>query len=72
MLIDLEAIQLKALKTTLNRCCFCRRHAGIEPGTPEFIRVGKELGEAFDAKYISLVSKQSAGFYPGIDDLFRK
>ena len=44
------------------------RHAqldGVSVGSPEFLRVGSELGQAFDDLYIDLVTTETAGFYPG-------
>ena len=45
------------------------RHAGLEPGTEEFLRTGNKLGEEFDDLYVDLVSTETAGFYPGVDKL---
>lgn len=42
------------------------RHAGLDPGTPEFEQRGETLGNEFDNLYIDLVSPETAGYYPGI------
>jgi len=33
---------------------------------------GRELGDAFDALYVELVSRETCGFYPGIMDVVRR
>jgi phosphoglycolate phosphatase-like HAD superfamily hydrolase len=33
---------------------------------------GRELGDAFDARYVALVSDETAGFYPGIKPLVER
>jgi phosphoglycolate phosphatase-like HAD superfamily hydrolase len=45
------------------------RHAGLEPGDPNYESVGEKLGAQFDNLYVGLVSTKTAGFYPGIDEL---
>ena len=47
------------------------RHAGLEPGSSEFQRVGSQLAQEFDDLYVSLVSTQTAGFFPGVDTLLQ-
>jgi len=48
-------------------------HAGICPDAePEkFKVVGEKLAEQFDAYYVGLVSKETAGYYDGIHDFLR-
>ncbi|KAL7566392.1 hypothetical protein ACA910_011131 [Epithemia clementina (nom. ined.)] len=45
------------------------RHAGYQPGDPEFESVGRKLAQEFDDLYIGMVSKETASFYNGISDL---
>jgi phosphoglycolate phosphatase-like HAD superfamily hydrolase len=45
------------------------RHAGLQPGDDEYDRVGKQLAQEFDELYIGLVSKDTASFFPGIEQL---
>ncbi len=52
------------------------RHAGLTPSSSscknddeEFQRVGKKLADEFDELYVGLVNLDTAGFYPGIQDL---
>jgi phosphoglycolate phosphatase-like HAD superfamily hydrolase len=45
------------------------RHAGLQPGDDEYLKVGKQLAQEFDALYIGLVSKDTAAFFPGIEQL---
>ena len=42
------------------------RHAGLEPGTDDFERIGADLGRKFDDMYIDLVSTDTAAFFPGV------
>lgn len=43
------------------------RHAGLIPDQDQsFEEVGNRLGNEFDNLYVDLVSKETAGFYPGI------
>jgi phosphoglycolate phosphatase-like HAD superfamily hydrolase len=58
---------------------FCRyatperlaRHAGLEPDHPDHESVGNKLGAEFDDFYVGLVSRETAGFYDGIDELLK-
>lgn len=48
------------------------RHAGLIPGIDDKAKiqeVGKRLGDEFDNKYVNLVSTETAGFYPGIQEM---
>lgn len=45
------------------------RHAGLLPSDPQFEERGKTLGEQFDNLYISLVTTETAGFFPGVKRL---
>lgn len=47
------------------------RHAGVEPGSEDFIATGARLAEEFDELYVGLVSVETAGFFPGIETLLR-
>jgi phosphoglycolate phosphatase-like HAD superfamily hydrolase len=42
------------------------RHAGYAPSHQDFERIGNQLGKEFDDFYVSLVSLETALFYPGI------
>ncbi|GKZ01469.1 hypothetical protein MPSEU_001097500 [Mayamaea pseudoterrestris] len=48
------------------------RHAGYEPGHADFERIGNQLGGEFDEFYVSLVSLETARFYPGILDMLQR
>ena len=48
------------------------RHAGLEPGHVDYERIGQKLGREFDDFYVSLVSLETAKFYPGIANLLQK
>jgi HAD superfamily hydrolase (TIGR01549 family) len=48
------------------------RHAGLQPGDADFETVGQALAREFDELYVGMVTTQTAGFYPGIDDLLRQ
>ena len=48
------------------------RHAGLEPGHEDFERVGESLGQQFDDFYVSLVSLETAKFYPGIQSMLQR
>jgi phosphoglycolate phosphatase-like HAD superfamily hydrolase len=48
-----------------------RHHGGHAPGTPEFERVGAQLGKEFDDLYVDLVDLETAGFYAGIENLLQ-
>ena len=48
------------------------RHAGLEPGHQDFERVGESLGQQFDDFYVSLVSLETAKFYPGIQSMLQR
>ncbi|GAX13757.1 hypothetical protein FisN_30Lh043 [Fistulifera solaris] len=45
------------------------RHAGWQPEDDEYVKVGKQLAQEFDELYIGLVSKDTASFFPGIEQL---
>eukprot|EP00945_MAST-04E_sp_MAST-4E-sp1_P008813 g8813.t1 len=45
------------------------RHVGLVPGTDDFQRTGKRLGESFDKLYIAKVSKETAPLFSGIKAL---
>jgi phosphoglycolate phosphatase-like HAD superfamily hydrolase len=45
------------------------RHAGLTPTHPDFEERGNALGKEFDDLYVGLVSLETAGFYPGIENL---
>lgn len=49
------------------------RHAGLHPINDkiEFEEVGDKLAKEFDEMYVNLVSKSTAGFYPGIHDMLQ-
>lgn len=47
------------------------RHAGLEPGHPDYESVGNRLGAEFDEFYVGLVSTETAGYYSGIDELLK-
>ena len=47
------------------------RHAGLNPGDPEFVTVGNDLARQFDDLYVGLVTTETAGYFPGIDRLLR-
>jgi len=47
------------------------RHAGLEPGHPDYESVGAELASQFDNLYVGLVTLKTAGFYPGMDALLK-
>lgn len=47
------------------------RHAGLEPGHPEYESVGEELAMEFDNLYVGLVSPETAGYYKGMDELLQ-
>lgn len=48
------------------------RHAGYEPEHSDFEKVGNQLGQEFDDFYVSLVSLETAKFYPGIESLLQQ
>ena len=48
------------------------RHAGLEPGTEEFLTQGNKLAEEFDNLYVGLVSTETAGFFPGIASVLKR
>jgi phosphoglycolate phosphatase-like HAD superfamily hydrolase len=48
------------------------RHAGLEPGHPNYTSLGNELATEFDNLYVGLVDTVTAGFYPGMDDLLQR
>lgn len=48
------------------------RHAGLEPGHPNYKSLGNELATEFDNLYVGLVDTVTAGFYPGMDDLLQR
>ena len=47
------------------------RHAGLAPGHPDFEVVGERLAREFDENYVTLVSRETAGFYDGIFDILQ-
>lgn len=47
-------------------------HAGLSLEDDNFDSVGNRLGQEFDDLYVGLVSKQTAGFYNGIDQVLQK
>jgi phosphoglycolate phosphatase len=47
------------------------RHAGLEPSDPDYESVGNKLGAEFDNLYVGLVSKETAGFFDGVDQLLK-
>eukprot|EP00566_Odontella_aurita_P015344 CAMPEP_0113574572 /NCGR_PEP_ID=MMETSP0015_2-20120614/27218_1 /TAXON_ID=2838 /ORGANISM="Odontella" /LENGTH=340 /DNA_ID=CAMNT_0000477717 /DNA_START=57 /DNA_END=1079 /DNA_ORIENTATION=+ /assembly_acc=CAM_ASM_000160 len=47
------------------------RHAGLVPGDDDFENAGMELGRQFDEHYVALVSRRTAGFYDGVEDILR-
>lgn len=47
------------------------RHAGLEPSDPDYETVGSKLGTEFDNLYVGLVSKETAGFFDGVDQLLK-
>eukprot|EP00978_Attheya_sp_CCMP212_P022453 scaffold67009_cov42-Attheya_sp.AAC.3 len=48
------------------------RHAGITPDHADFDEVGTRLGAEFDNLYVGLVDRQTAGFYPGVEELLMR
>ena len=45
------------------------RHVGLTPGDETFEEVGAALGAEFDDRYVKLVDRDTAGFYPGVAGL---
>jgi phosphoglycolate phosphatase-like HAD superfamily hydrolase len=49
------------------------RHVGLDPNKdPEFDQVGMELAKDFDELYVGLVTNETAGFFPGINNLLHQ
>eukprot|EP00536_Pseudo-nitzschia_multiseries_P006388 jgi/Psemu1/192935/e_gw1.134.101.1 len=48
------------------------RHAGLEPNTLLFEQTGNKLATEFDDLYVGLVTTETAGFFPGVQELLRK
>lgn len=50
------------------------RHAGLEPDqqhSDDFVVVGKQLAQEFDDLYVSLITMETAGFFPGVKPLLQ-
>lgn len=45
------------------------RHAGLQPGDAGYERVGQQLAREFDELYIGLVSRETAAFFPDVEQL---
>jgi phosphoglycolate phosphatase len=45
------------------------RHAGLTPSDQDFEVIGQKLAAEFDDLYINLVSVETAGFFPGVQEL---